>query len=123
MFHSYNVWSTFIALDENKADLAWFLSDVIMIKGKDQPEWYEMVTGDECINATDARWTRTDKTKVFQEEADTILILHGCEAADRGYELVLVICTDTDTLLLLVHFMSVVEGWTANKLDMPWTFM
>ena len=32
------VWNTFIALDENKADLAWFLSDVIMIKDKDQPE-------------------------------------------------------------------------------------
>ena len=32
------VWSTFIALDENKAILARFLSDVIMIKGKNLPE-------------------------------------------------------------------------------------
>ena len=32
------VWSTFIALNENKADLVRFLSDVMMIKGKDLPE-------------------------------------------------------------------------------------
>ena len=42
--HVPQVWSTFIALDENKADLARFLSNVIMIKGKDLPERYEMVT-------------------------------------------------------------------------------
>jgi len=53
-----------ITLDENKADLAWFLSDVIMIKGKDQPEWYEMVTGGGFINATDARPMRRDQSKL-----------------------------------------------------------
>ena len=37
------------------------------------------------------------------------LILHACEAADRGYERVLVSCRDTYVLLLLVHFMSIVE--------------
>ena len=45
------------------------------------------------------------------EEADTRLILHAYEAADRRYERVLAICRDTDVLLLLVHFMSVVEVW------------
>jgi len=51
-----------IAFDENKADLARFLSDVIMIKGKDLPERYEMVTGGGFINAIDARSMRRDQT-------------------------------------------------------------
>jgi len=58
-----NVWSTLIALDENKADLTWFLSDVIMIKGKDLPKWHEIVTEGGFINATYAISTRRDKTK------------------------------------------------------------
>ena len=47
------------------------------------------------------------------EEADTRLILHLCKAVDGGYERVLVICRDTDILLLLVHFMPTkpVEVW------------
>ena len=63
MFRSHNKWITFIVLGENKDDLAWFLSDVIMIK--DQPEWYEMVTGGGFINATDEKSTRRDQTNLL----------------------------------------------------------
>ena len=63
----------------------------------------------------DGRWihqcyTRTDQTKLSgnHEEADTILILHAREATDKGYERVIVIYRDTDVLLLLGYFMSVV---------------
>ena len=38
------VWSQFIALDANKADLVRCLSNVIMKKGKGQTERYELVT-------------------------------------------------------------------------------
>jgi len=70
-----------------------------------------MVTGGGFINATDAKSTRKDQTKLSgtHEEADMRLILHAYEAADRGYEQLLVICRDTGVLLLVVHFMSVVE--------------
>ena len=63
-----------------------------------------------------ARSTRRGQTKLSgnHEEADTSLILHACKAADRGYERVLAICRYTDILLLLVHFMSVVEVWIAG---------
>jgi len=65
------------------------------------------------INAADARSTRREQTKLPEnhEEAGTKLILHACESADRGYERVLVICRDTDVLVLLLHFMSVVNVW------------
>ena len=43
--------------------------------------------------------------------ADTRLVPHACEAADRGYERVLVICRDRDVLLLLVHFVPVIKVW------------
>ena len=70
-----------------------------------------MMTRGGSINAIDARSMRLYRTKLSgnHEEGDTRLILHACEAADRGYERVLVICRDTDVLLLLVHSMSVVE--------------
>ena len=70
-----------------------------------------MVTGGRFINAIDASSTRRDKNKLSgnHEESDTRLILHACEAADREHERVLVICRDTDTSLLLVHLVSVVE--------------
>ena len=69
------IWITFIALDENKATLVRFLSDVIMIKVKDLPEWYELVTGGGFINATDARSTTRNQIKLSGNN----------EAADRGY--------------------------------------
>jgi len=70
------------------------------------------------MNTTDARATIRDQTKLsgHHKEADTQLILHACEAANRGYELGLVISRDTYVLLLLVHFMHVDEVWmTASK--------
>ena len=70
-----------------------------------------MVKGGGFINATDARSARRDQSKLSgkHEDVNTGLILHACEAADRGYERVLVICRNTDVLLFLVNFMSVVE--------------
>ena len=60
-----------------------------------------MVTEGRFTNSTDARSTRRDKAKLSgkHEEADTRLILHACEAADRGYERLLVICRDTNKLV------------------------
>jgi len=98
---------------KNKTDLARFLSDVIMIKGEDLPERHEMVTWVWSIIATNARSTRRNQTKLSRnhEEVDTRLILYACETADREYERVLVICRDTDVLLLLLHFMPLIEVW------------
>ena len=101
------VWSNFISLDENKADLARILSDVIITKGMALQQPYELVTGGGFPDATDARSTRRYNVMLRgnHEEADTRLILHLCEAADEGHERRLVISRDTYVLLLLVHFM------------------
>ena len=80
-------------MDEKKADLAKFLSDTIMKKGKGLPERYELVTGGGFSDATDARSTRRDDVMLQgnHEEADTRLILHSCEAVNEGYQRLLVI--------------------------------
>ena len=100
------VWSNFIACDENKADLARFLTEIIVTKGTDLPQQCELVTGGRLSCATHARSTRRSEVKLQgnHEEADTRLVLHLCEAVNQGYKRVLVICRDTDVMLLLVHF-------------------
>ena len=105
MFRTLKVCSQFIALDENKADLAKFLSEAIVEKGKDLPERYEIVIGGGFIDATDARSMMRDNVRHQgnHEEADTKLILHSSEAVSEGYQRVLVICRDTDAASAALH--------------------
>ena len=74
------VWSSFTALEENKADLARFLCEAIMQKGVDLSTSFELVTGGGFSNATEARSTRSQTVRLQgnHEEADTRLILHSC---------------------------------------------
>lgn len=108
-------WSQFIALDQNKADLANFLSEELMKRGIGLDQRHELVTGGGFTDPTCAKSTRRDNINLAgnHEEADTRLILHACEAVTNGYERVLVMCRDTDVMLLLIHFLSSkpVETW------------
>ena len=101
-------------MDENKSDMANFLSEMIMQKGEDLPERWELVTGGGFSSPTDARSTR--RQTVHHEEAATRLILHSCEAASEGYERLVLRCSDTDVLVLLLYFMPtrVVEVWMVS---------
>ena len=58
------VWSSFIALEENKADLARFLSEAIMQKGVDLPASFELVTGGGFSNTTEARSARRQTVRL-----------------------------------------------------------
>ena len=117
------VWSNFIASDENKADLARFLTEIIATEGTDLAQQCELVTGGRLCCATHARSTRRSEVKLQgnHEEADTRLVLHSCETVNKGYKRVLVICRDTGVMLLLVHFIpaQTAEVWmisgTAKK--------
>jgi hypothetical protein len=101
------VWSKFIALDENKAKLSRFLSEIIMTNGTDLPEQCELVAESQLSDATDARSPSSEvKLQGNHEEANTRLIFHPWEAANEGINRVVVICRDVDVMLLLVHFIS-----------------
>ena len=72
------VWSNFISLDKNKADLVTFLSDMIMTKGMALQQPNQLITGDGLSDATDAILTSRDNVMLRgnHDEADTRLILH-----------------------------------------------
>ena len=82
------VWSNFIASDENTADLARLLTELIVTKCTDLSQQGELVTGGGFYCATHARSTRRSEVKLQgnYEEADTRLVLHSCEAVNQGYK-------------------------------------
>ena len=96
-------------------DIAKFLSEMIMQKGEDLPERWELVTGGGFSSPTDARSARRQTVNLHgnHEEADTRLVLHSCEAASEGYERLVLRCSDTDVLLLSFYVvpMRVDEVW------------
>jgi len=104
-------------MDENKADLAHFLSEMMLQENRDLPEEYEMVTGGGFRDHIGAKSTRRSVDDLNlngnHEEADTRLILHACDAANNGYQRILVMSRDTDVMLLLLHFITpkVSEVW------------
>lgn len=78
-----------------------------MEKGKSLPERYELLIGERFPDATEARSSRRDHVplQANYEAADTRLILHACDAANRGYERILANRRNTDVMILLVIFM------------------
>ena len=93
-------WSNFLALPENKADLARFLSEELL---RQAPEDKEIVTAGGFINELLARsskyYTDTLSLSADHEEADTRLALHAINATCNT---VLVAARDTDVLIILV---------------------
>ena len=83
-FHRYGA----TLVHENKADLARFLTEIIVTKGTDLPQQCELVTGGGFSCATHGRSTRRSEVKLqgSHEEADTRLVLHSCEAVNHGYK-------------------------------------
>ena len=59
------VWSSLIALEDNKAELARFLCEAIMHTDVDLPASFDLLTGSGFSNATEARSTK--KLSHFKE--------------------------------------------------------
>lgn len=96
-------WSNFLALPENKADLARFLSEELLANS---PHDKEVVAAggfaDEQVVKSSRDTTNLIPLRATHEEADTRLILH---AISISLDTVVVSARDTDVLLLLVsHF-------------------
>ena len=66
-------WNQFIALDMNKTNLARFLSDALMKRGKDLKHTYKLVTGGGFPDPQCAASTRRNNMRLNgnHEEADT----------------------------------------------------
>ena len=107
------VWNQFIALDDNKANLAEFLSDYIMEHGN-LPNECELVTGGGFKDhelAKSSLFGDILDLRSNHEEADTRLILHALHAVSNSQcNRIIVVCRDTDVLLLLIHFLGSKQG-------------
>ena len=111
------VWEQYISQEDNKSDLAEFLSNELMGKSDNLPNGSTMVVGGGYRSAINARSSsfNADHLSANHEEADTRMIVHAKDAVARGYGRLEVISRDTDVLLLLVyHFGEDVECWMVS---------
>ena len=95
----------FITHSKNKAELASFLSNELMMSAKDLSEGHELIiTGgfDDTNQAWSSCQSDVSQVKSSHKEADTRFILHVKEAKEVGYNRVVIQCRDTDVLVLAV---------------------
>ena len=99
------VWEQFMALDENKADLAEFLSHEMMLRTKSLPDNCHLVVGGGFPDPDNAQANKFDAVDlcVDHEEADTRIVIHAKHAINLQFGRVAVKCRDTDVLLLLIY--------------------
>lgn len=96
-------WSNFLALGENKADLARFLSEELLRRSPDD-KTIIVAGGFQEENVAKCSRVNVDTTALQgrHEEADTRMILH---CVNSSAEFVVVCSNDTDVLVLLIaHF-------------------
>ena len=102
-------WNAFIDMVENKADLCQFLSRKICTLADRLPDNKVLVTGGGFENSREV-WSSSDMDlsalQGTHEEADTRILLHAKHACLQGYQRLIVCATDTDVLILLLHFRS-----------------
>ena len=107
--NSWNVklpdrWSSFIEMDDNKANLAQFLSNDL-----ERNVHYTqniIVSGgfDDTQKVVSTRGYDVSHLHANHEEADTQIVLDAADATNKGYERLIIQCRDTDVLLLLLVF-------------------
>jgi len=101
------VWDRFIALDQNKADLAKFVAEYLISTDRNYPQSCELIVGGGFAEPEMAKsTTRGQITDLAanHEEADTRMVAHAAHTVREKYKRVVVESKDTDVLLLLIHF-------------------
>jgi hypothetical protein len=99
-------WKQFIDLPDNKSNLSHFLSEQLMVKAQ-AFEHYEVIVGGGFEEVDEVRSSTGHDVSCLQsthEEADTRIILHAIHAQHQDFERLVVVCHDTDVLVLLIHF-------------------
>ena len=106
------IWSQFITLEDNKADLATYLSTELLRKAETLAGNCEVVAGGGFPDPVNTKSSKREVTALSanHEEEDTRLILHANDAIQNNYRRVLLICRDTDVLLLLLYHLGHTEA-------------
>ena len=109
-------WSNFLALSENKADLANFLSEELIMQAPSDQTVMVVAGGFDNEETVECNHPELDISdlRASHEEADTRIVLHAIHCANKsGAVNILVSARDTDVLiLLLAHFHEIkVDTW------------
>ena len=94
-----NNWKQFIDLEENKADLARLLSEELSCQVADG----DIVTAGGFESPEEVKCSPDRDPGILSathEEADTRILLHAKEVLMHGFERVVVVCRNTDVLVL-----------------------
>lgn len=104
-------WQSFLRVDENKTQLFHLLAEQVTVTEIEGKEVYS--TFDDRVLCT----SNTDKSHIepcTQEEADTRLVLHLSDAANKGHQNITVRTADTDVVVIIVsnlHLIPVSKVW------------
>ena len=105
-------WTAFLRVDENKEELFLYLAEQLTTIETDHGE--VVSTKYESVVFNNDRSDSADLSPCTHEEADTRLLLHGADAARRGYTKVMVRTVDTDFVVIAVtefQYLSLSELW------------
>lgn len=104
-----------MALNENKAYLAEFLSQEIISRTKSLPSNCHLVVGSGFPDPDNAQANSFDAEEwcVDHEEADTRIVIHAKHVINSQFGRIVVECRNTDVLLLLVYHVGSldIETW------------
>ena len=103
--HQIQQWKLFIKSSSNKTNLIRFFA-----KEWKQASYRRRLAGktmfigydEECWNLTESSVQEAIGLRCNHEEADTRLLLHAKNAAEEGYEAIVIISEDTDVFVLVV---------------------
>jgi len=96
-------WKNFFGVNENKSTLVKFLKNELLPHAQAGKKEL-VVSGRNEGSAASSTSRNMDHLSSIQEEADTRMVLHACEAKAKGYKSTVVISSDTDVLVLLIAF-------------------
>ena len=111
-----NSWNQFINLEENKADLVKLISEELCCQ----------VADGEIVTAGGFETPEMEKCSPEREpgilcathqEADMCILLHAEDALQHGLDRVVLVCRDTEVLVLLFHFKHQLprEIWSSRE--------
>ncbi len=108
-------YSAFLERSENKAGLAKYYTEYIMGNASlylsDHHSMYlSGGAGDRVVNIKRTGVTDIPHLYSNQEEADTRLVLHAADAANRGNKTIVIHSQDTDVLVLLLHHRPAIKA-------------
>ena len=114
-------WTTFICMNENKSNLAEFLTNELFHAIGNLTTGGELIVSGGRTNTEDVVSSRREVPELHssQEEADTKMLLHARHACEEGYERIIIESRDTDVLILSMYHRPMLseEVWVSSGLS------